>query len=219
MNINGKEISEEYSDKCKEYMSYIDEHRNNVKLAFKKLFVDRNIPWMKLNITKDKLIETLKNLYNDIEEHDMSKYSDEEFDAYRERFYPTNEEKEKYRSDSTYSAEVDDNFEKAWQHHYQNNNHHILFWATVDPDGNIQEKRDMPFLCILHMICDWEAMSMKFNPNNDLATIAWYINDADEEKSQMSGNTRKMVESLLELIYDSSLPEYDPNTTDKEGDR
>ena len=61
------------------------------------------------------------------------------------------------------------------------------------------------------MICDWEAMSMKFDPNNDLGTIAWYINEAEKEKSQMSAVTRKTVENVLELLYDTEIHKKEDN--------
>ena len=211
MIINDENLSNEYNDKCKEYMNYIDTHINNAKLAFKKLFIDRQLDWSKLGITRERLIPILKQVYQDVQHHDESKYTDEEFDGYREKWFPTREEKDRYDKDLEYAKEVDANADDAWKHHYRYNDHHPRHWCSIDDSDNIVDKRDMSIVAILHMLCDWEAMSMYLNPKNDLATVSWYINNATHEKDEMTGNTRKVVESLLELIYDTGIPKEEDN--------
>jgi hypothetical protein len=61
----------------------------------------------------------------------------------------------------------------------------------VDPETKIP--RDMSLRAILEMICDWEAMGLKFKSD----TLNWYENDAKDEKAAMSTNTKQIVEELL----------------------
>ena len=46
---------------------------------------------------------------------------------------------------------------------------------------------------IIEMICDWEAMSDKFNTN----TLQWYEKDAKDEKACFSPKTKIIVEDIL----------------------
>ena len=94
--------------KREEYMAYIDEHINNVKKAF-KLF--SSIDWR----NNPEIQEAIKETIVEIESHDSSKYSEEEFEYYRMHFYPINDEEKEM------SEEM---FDKAWEHHYLNNPHH-----------------------------------------------------------------------------------------------
>ena len=66
-----------------------------------------------------------------------------------------------------------------------------------------KEIRDMTPIAICHMICDWEAMSIKFSGS----TVDWYINKADQERRDMSENTRKLVKQIMEYLYDVELPD------------
>lgn len=132
-------------DKDKEYVNYIEEHLSNVQKAFNEL-CDKDIP---------EIQEYLNELHQKVKDHDNSKYSDEEFDAYRKNFYPiNNEEKESNKDD----------FDKAWEHHYRNNDHHWQYWT--DDDTNLkpfseQNEREIR-LAYLEMIIDWTAMGYKF---------------------------------------------------------
>ena len=72
-------------EKIKEYQykKYIEEHKENIKKAFVELSTCPDLDWL---ITEDlscKLFERIKI-------HDDSKYSAEEFDAYRWFYYPAN---------------------------------------------------------------------------------------------------------------------------------
>lgn len=125
-------------DKDREYANYIEEHLNNVQKAFNEL-CNKEIP---------EIQEYLNELHQKIKNHDNSKYSDEEFDAYRKNFYPINdEEKEENKA----------NFDKAWEHHYRNNDHHWQYWTDDDKNlkpFNEQNEREVR-LAYLEMICDW----------------------------------------------------------------
>ena len=154
--------------KEQEYMDYIEEHLANVKTAFQK-YGDRLC--QELNISK---FELERNIYN----HDMSKFSSDEFDAYRNYFYPC--------SDETKDKE---SFNKAWKHHYTNNPHHPEYWK--DEENNI---KDMPNIYIAEMLCDWEAMSMKFNGS----TYEYYKKERDVKP--FSQNTKNILDHVIEIF-------------------
>lgn len=209
-----------YGEQANKYLEYINEHRNNVAIAYRNLFtnparmlIDSGIKEVTENIEK-----ILDRLNDDIELHDMSKYSDDEFYAYRQKFNMTESEKYEYDTNDWYQKMIDENFENAWKHHYCNNYHHPKFWKAVEiirmdeygvpveyiPNSYLKEDaQDMTVIAILHMICDWEAMSIKFGGK----TTEWYINKAEQERKDMSENTRKLVKQILEYLYDTELPD------------
>lgn len=179
------------------YFNYINEHIENVKNAYYKI---KNILIRKnTSLNNESLISTLEYLDKIIQFHDSSKYEDAEFDAYRRKFYPTSLEK-KDNENEDIMKEVDENFELAWQHHYKNNNHHPKHWVDIEDGKPISDmkKHDMDFSCIIEMICDWEAMSMKFHGN----TIDWFLHKSKDERECMTTNTLKNTEYLLRIIYD-----------------
>lgn len=181
--------------KNQEYLEYISEHIENVKSAYRFLFSN---PAIRLEIdgyTQEQLIKLYDSLEEDILNHDQSKYSNEEFYAYRIKFFPTDYEGHKMETDEEFSKEVDENFEEAWKHHYENNDHHPKFWKG----------EEMSLKAILHMICDWEAMSKKFGGS----VIKWYTTKADEEKKDLNPKTKVLLESILEQIYHVTLPKED----------
>lgn len=170
-----------------EYLDYINEHIRNVNKAYGYLF----LPLLDIEIISDVLDErefknAILNVQKYIVDHDATKFSDEEFEAYRANFYPTDYEK---TLDDNYQMMVKQEFEEAWRHHYENNRHHTLYWLNKETNTI----NDMDLEGIIEMICDWEAMSIKFNSK----TVDWYNNKADKEKSQMSIKTKQIVEEIL----------------------
>lgn len=182
-----KESATELVEKKKEYVDYINEHIDNVKKAYQKLFVDNSAYVINSSDDPEAMKEAIENLYQFIKVHDYSKFSEEEFEPYRVKYFPTNEEKNLDKD------LIEKNFQEAWKHHYRENDHHPLFWC----DDQGQPKEDMSLVAILHMLCDWEAMSMKFKSS----TYDWYYNDAKEERDEMTENTKKTVEKLLEILF------------------
>lgn len=157
----------ELKEKEQEYIEYIEEHISNVKTVFYK-YGDKLCK--ELNISKNALEKNI-NL------HDASKFSNDEFDAYRNYYYPcSNEEKDEKA------------FEKAWKHHYTNNPHHPEYWC------NNTVKEDMPNIYIAEMLCDWEAMSMKFNDN----TYEYYMKERD--KKPFTENTKNILDHVIEIF-------------------
>lgn len=134
-----KEAEQEYTD-------YINEHIKNVAKAWEEV----------KEKCKDVISEytcgypdvTMAMIDSNIQTHDLSKFSKEEFDAYRKNFYPINEDEKK---------ENENDFNAAWKHHYMNNPHHWDYWYHQGREG------EMMLIYIIEMLCDWRAMSYKFN--------------------------------------------------------
>lgn len=151
------------------YMDYINEHINNVQIAWgtMKIQLDDFLP-TKVKMDVDKLVN----------EHDRSKFTPEEFDAYRNWYYPAEGE--------TKDAEK---YNKAWVHHYTNNPHHWQFWKDKE-DATLEDK--IPY--ILEMIADWTAMGYKYNDTPQ----QFY----EKEKSNivMTDDARKYLEDILQRL-------------------
>ena len=98
-------------EKEKEYKEYIDKHIENVKRSYKEM-LDNN--WINSSYNAD-IISALDELKYIIDDHDASKYSDDEFYAYRQHFYPIEGEEDNTEA-----------FEEAWKHYYTVNDHHSL---------------------------------------------------------------------------------------------
>lgn len=178
--------------KCTEYLEYIAEHIENVRLAYTNLICNPAIRLEVEGYSYNDITRIIDELAEEIQKHDQSKYSNEEFYAYRHKFYPTEIEAEKIKMNPEYAEFVNEAFEAAWQHHYEHNPHHPKYHR-----GN-----EMNLIDILHMICDWEAMSIKFKSK----TVDWYNTKAEQEKKDMNPKTREIVESLLEQLYDVKIP-------------
>lgn len=158
--------------KEKEYLSYINEHIANVRLAFEKY--------------GKQLCELLNikyyNLLTNVRHHDESKYTDAEFEGYRQYFYPCSDEEK--------NKEL---FDMAWVHHQNYNAHHPEYWI----DRSTNEIKDMPPLYIAEMLLDWEAMSMKFNGN----TYDYYIKNRD--KKPLSENTKLILDKITKELFEN----------------
>jgi hypothetical protein len=163
------------------YKKYIDDHRANVKKA-----------WDMFRIK----LKGYKYLDNDfitnaidthINNHDLSKYGEDEFEPYRQKWY-------------AYDGETTDEaiYESAWQHHKDNNPHHWEHWfnpktqAFKLPNYGEAEK----FTYLVEMLCDWIAMGMK-DGNDD--AMKWYQTNKDIVR--LPNGEQEMVEEMLNLYY------------------
>lgn len=124
--------------KTREYLDYIEEHLFNVNKAFIELSEACNgkMGW----VGDDGAWFGVKR---EVEQHDISKFSSEEFVQYRQKFFPVANENTK--------EIVDANFTEAFEHHKENNLHHH---ETI-----------RNFTDIIHMVIDWTAMGYKFGDN------------------------------------------------------
>ena len=79
--------------KEKEYIKYIENHKDNIEKAFEEMVICPDMHWIGWEFYH-------VDLYEQILKHDNSKYDKEEFDAYRKNYYPVNdEEKELNKED------------------------------------------------------------------------------------------------------------------------
>jgi hypothetical protein len=159
-------INEGGADYQKEYKDYVIAHKKRVMefanwlLTYcRELFegVDIDVFW------------------DLIKEHDDSKFSEEEFEPYAQKWYGDGKETREY--------------ELAWEHHYMNNEHHPEYW-----DGE-----DMPYIYILEMICDWGSFSIASGDMNELSDFYYNKAKADPEKN-LSDATQEIIEDILERI-------------------
>ena len=161
------------SSKYEKYRNYITEHINNVKKAF-DTYGELLCEELELEIVE---------MQYQIDNHDNSKWSAEEFEPYARKFFP-----EGKRIISDYD------FNKAWMHHTQYNCHHPEHWLFYDYDTKKITIYDMPDKYIAEMICDWIAMGYKFN------NTAYDYYDKNGNNKPLSDNTRFKVEYLLNKI-------------------
>ena len=98
---------QDYIDKTREYLDYIEDHLNNVKRAFIELSRACEGMWW---VGDDCSWHTLRRR---VEMHDLSKFSKEELVQYRGSFYPVKG-----------GGKENNEWIKAWEHHKQMNTHH-----------------------------------------------------------------------------------------------
>ena len=158
----------EYELSKEKYLGYIFHHQYNVKQAWYTYLskVCKNLPYDK------------DDIMNRINTHDESKITKEEFEPYRKYFYPIEGEERN-----------ENEFNKAWEHHYMNNDHHPEYW--IDKDGRVQE---MKLEAMLEMLCDWIAMSIQFHSN----PIEWYENAIKTKEIVLHENTNLKVKMILD---------------------
>lgn len=111
--------------------------------------------------------------------HDMSKFGFKEFFPYARVWKLNLKDKDSIRK-----------YNDAWIHHYRKNKHHPEYW----------DLRDMDLISIAEMMCDWNAMSIKFN---DTPQLFYYKN---VDRISISRTTRQHVEHFLGFLpYEISI--------------
>jgi len=163
-----------------EYDNYIHDHIANLKQGLE--WMERNLPFL----DGEKLAEAMLNA----EQHDESKYTKEEYDAYDAYFY----------GDHTRPPEVQAAFDKAWLHHIHNNPHHWQHWVLLEDDpsiGSIGKALEMPLEYVYEMIADWWTFSWR--NNNLMEVFSWY--ESHRNHIFMNIKTRAIVESVLRDMF------------------
>ena len=155
------------------YNEYLSEHLANVRKAYF---------WLKDHAIID-LKEFESYFLKQLNTHDLSKYSQEEYYAYDNYFYGAETEK------------VKKDFDYAWLHHIHQNPHHWQHWVLVNDDGSTYAL-EMPKEFVYEMICDWWSFSHK--TGNLYEIFDWY--KAHSKKMVLHENTRKLVEEILDKI-------------------
>ena len=159
-------INENLDGYLKENENYIEEHKANVK---------KFSEWLKENVPE--LFDKIDiDVFNDlIKEHDDSKFSEEEFEPYAQRWFGNKEKSLEY--------------EEAWKHHWTHNEHHPEFWLG----------EDMPYIYILEMLCDWGSFSITSGDFRELSKF-YYEKAKDDEEKNLSDNTKTIIEEILDKI-------------------
>ena len=156
-------INEGGADYQKEYKEYVLAHKDRVKQ-----FAD----WLKENcpdVFEGIDFTTFDEL---IAEHDESKFSEEEFEAYAQKWFGNKEKTFEY--------------EQAWEHHYMNNEHHPEYWNG----------EDMPLIYILEMICDWGSFSIEKKDLKELSDF-YYNKAQDDPEKNLSDATKEIIHDIL----------------------
>jgi hypothetical protein len=150
------------------YTQYIIDHKENVQKAYL---------WLKEHGIIELAIDEQINI------HDMSKYTEEEYDPYDAYFYGRKTKK------------VQEDFDYAWLHHIHANPHHWQYWLLVnDEDGTYA--LEMPENYVIEMISDWWAFSHK--SGNLYEIFDWY--KSKKKNMILHENTKKLVEEILDKI-------------------
>lgn len=159
------------------YNDYLKNHIINVKRTFSDILYEV------ISTETDLTAEEIANIQNQINQHDKSKYSDEEYYAYLDWFYPVNGQPLN-RSE----------FDLAWCHHQHVNKHHYQYWILTRDSGE-QIPLDMDIPSIIELLCDWHSFS-KDDPKS--TAYAWYQDNKD--KMVLSDNTRKTIEFYIQYL-------------------
>ena len=156
-------INEDLDGYQKEYKEYIDAHKQRVQK-----FAD----WLEENCPE--LFEgvDLDAFHDIIKEHDESKYSEEEFEPYAQKWFGDKKKTFEY--------------EEAWKHHWINNEHHPEFWLG----------EDMPYIYILEMICDWGSFSIDKGDFKELSDF-YYNKAIDDPEKDLSDATKEIIHDIL----------------------
>jgi hypothetical protein len=162
-------INENLDGYQEEYKKYIEEHKDRVRQFAE--WLRGELPEIFDGIDFDDFNEL-------IQEHDESKFSEEEFEAYAQHFYGANKNKKN-----------DFEFEDAWKHHWTHNEHHPEFWLG----------EDMPLIYILEMLCDWGSFSIASGDFGELSKF-YYDKAKDDEEKNLSENTKAIIEEILDKI-------------------
>lgn len=159
-------INEDLDGYQKEYQDYVLAHKERVKKFAD--WLKENCPEVFDGVDPDSFDEL-------IEEHDESKFSEEEFEPYAQKWFGDKKKTFEY--------------EEAWKHHWMNNEHHPEFWLG----------EDMPYIYILEMLCDWGSFSID---KGDLTELSdFYFNKAkDDEEKNLSEATKEIIEDILSKI-------------------
>ena len=165
-------ITEGGADYQKEYKNYIEEHKERVKKF--SIWLKRNLPELFEQPGLDDFDEV-------IQEHDDSKYTEEEFEPYAQKFYKQDE----YGKPLEYIP----GWDEAWKHHWMNNPHHPEYWLG----------EDMPYIYILEMLCDWGSFGIAKGDITELVDF-YYSQAKDDKEKNLSENTKKIIEDILNKI-------------------
>lgn len=183
--IKEKEYSDAIDIKAEEYKKYIRNHINNVKKAFEEYG----------EIVAEAVGCNYEILSKNIEVHDESKYSDEEFNGYRQYFYPTEFEVVSKPGETGRFGDQDA-MNLAFKHHVTVNAHHPEFWIVISPSGELEPQR-MTKTAIAEMLLDWKAM--EYNPG--AKGFKWYYENKAFEDHMFHPDTKELIDMVAPKLF------------------
>ena len=172
-DINFSQLNGFASSAVAQYDEYVHKHINNVKNAY--ILIKKYCP----SILDNSEI-SIDELDKQIDAHDKSKFSEEELEPYAEHYYGKNK---------GLSTEADPAFEKAWQHHYENNPHHPEYWG---------KGTDMPYSCLIEMLCDLFSFSILKKDYNEF--FSYWLQSRDEKHNVMSENSFDTLDNMISMF-------------------
>ncbi len=122
-----------------------------------------------------------------LEGHDDSKYSEEEYGAYDDYFFSGTER----------TADQKKAFSEAWLHHIHENPHHWEHWVLCD--GRRFRVFSMPDRYVKEMVADWASFALCSKDPFELRKF-WA---KKKDSYLLHGKTRERVEELLPLAVDA----------------
>ncbi len=159
-------INENLDGYLEENKKYILDHKDRVSQFAD--WLKENLPDLFENIDMDLFDEMIRD-------HDESKFSEEEFEPYAQKWFGDGKKTPEY--------------EAAWEHHWQNNEHHPEYWLG----------EDMPYIYILEMICDWGSFSIKSGNMKELSDF-YYNKAKDDPEKNLSDATKEIIEDIISRI-------------------
>ena len=134
-------------------------------------------------------ILTGKSLDDCFKNHDASKYSKEEYEAYDEYFYPSDGSKvggDPKRKEA---------FDKAWLHHQNCNPHHWQYHVLIN-DEEKMKALEMSLNDVYEMVADWGAFAYLKKDGQHLRD--WY--KINRDKQIIHEKTREIVDALVVVL-------------------
>lgn len=177
-------IRMEIEDRTAMYNDYLDKHISGVKRAYNEILKDYLLTETSLTV------EELCKLDNQIDNHDQSKYSADEWNAYLDHFYPD--------PIIEYSTDNSKAYDLAWLHHQKSNSHHWQYWILVKDnpeDGDKYVPLEMDIFSVCEMLCDWS--SFQYTHPGSTAN-KWYKDNKDQ--IILNDKTRELVEEILKAL-------------------
>ena len=185
-----KNMSEEdlIEEKTNDYIDYIATHKKNVEKAWDYVKKIDN-PYIRDNLD---IIE------DNIKQHDESKYQYDEFEWYRKKYFPINDEE---------ANEVMDKINEVFELHYSRNPHHWEYWLDDDKELDYSRHSDEEvdndvMIAYIEMLCDWASFGLKQNKPREVRS--WYINE--KPKMKLFPAEQEILEDILEE-YIKNFPE------------
>lgn len=157
-----------------EYNDYLNDHISNVIKGFEWLY--DNLPEIFKDVSENIMV-------SQINAHDDSKWSEEEYEAYDNYFYGNK------------TKEVEKAFDLAWLYHQHNNPHHWQHWLLQEDNGS-KKALEMPKEYVIEMVADWWSFSWKKEKLTEI--FDWYANN--KKKMILHPNTLEFVERILTLL-------------------